>query len=189
MALAVVAAFGTSMDKTDAFILSNGRFAVDHRYVVRANSRVCLNEAPKSSNLQDLSMSDLIPFSGVTYDLGNVSNDGPFAWMVTYLNLIGFKEGNTLVGAMPTSPTKKLSDEEALAMREKATEELTNIGPEERERRAKLGKILLVVAAGYAAISAIFLDDGSITGHLAKFAVVAPLFFGRGFQLSAESGL
>jgi hypothetical protein len=109
--------------------------------------------------------------------------------MVTYLNLIGFKEGNTLVGVVPTSPTEKLSDEEALALRKKATEELTNIGPEERERRAKLGKILLLDAAGYAAFSAIFLDDGSITGHLAKFAVVAPLFFGRGFQLSAESGL
>ena len=41
----------------------------------------------------------------------------------------------------------------------------------------------------YAVVSALFLDDGTIVGRLARFAIVLPLFLTRGYKLSAQTGL
>jgi len=140
------------------------------------------------------SVDELIPFNGKIYKFANVVNDGPFSWMVPYLSLIGFKEGNTLVNAIPTKTSSSgdtVIDKETLdALRIKAAEEFTNISPEERQRRNDSGTIAYYITALYAAYSAIILDDGfGLEGHLYKFLVVLPLFMARGLKLSAQYGL
>mmetsp|Transcript_12604 Transcript_12604/g.19533 ORF Transcript_12604/g.19533 Transcript_12604/m.19533 type:complete len:239 (-) Transcript_12604:39-755(-) len=139
------------------------------------------------------SVEDLIPFNGKTYKFTNMVNDGPFSWMVPYLNIIGFQEGKTLVNAIPTIPTQagNISEEEAVELRRKAAEDFTNIGEEERQRRGDSATIAYYVTALYAAYSALVLDDGygDLDGHLYKFLAVLPLFFARGLQLSSQQGL
>ena len=113
--------------------------------------------------------------------------------MVTYVDLFGYRPGKTLVGAIPqdtsNSISSKLTPEEIQKRAEDAERDLTNISPEERERRAAGAEIALKVAGGYAIVSSLLLDDGSFGGHLARFAVLLPLFFWRGYDLSAQSGL
>lgn len=148
----------------------------------------------KSRGLLDsVSIGDFqLPFSAASFEVSNgMVNDGPFAWMTPYLGLFGYKEGNTLVGAVPqgASSSSNLSGEEVAERRRLADEELTNISPEERERRADSADVLLRVSAAYAAYSSLILDDGSIGGHLSRFAILPLLFFYRGLDLSAKSGL
>ena len=112
--------------------------------------------------------------------------------MVTYVDLFGYRPGKTLVGAIPqdsSMSSPKLTPEEIQQRAEEAERDLTNISPEERERRAAGAEIALKVAGGYAIVSSLLLDDGSLGGHLARFAVLLPLFFWRGYSLSAQSGL
>ena len=112
--------------------------------------------------------------------------------MVTHVDLFGYRPGKTLVGAIPldsSMSSPKLTPEEKQKRAEDAERDLTNISPEERERRAAGAEIALKVAGVYAIVSSLLLDDGSFGGHLARFPVLLPLVFWRGYSLSAQSGL
>ena len=137
------------------------------------------------------------PFAETSVQLENgLVNDGKFGWMVPYLDLFGFRNGKSLVGAIPTDPqaspdydTLKLTQKEISERRAAAERELTNISPEERERRAEVAQVALKVCGAYAIFSSLILDDGDISGHFARFLVILPLFVYRGYDLSAKSGL
>ena len=151
--------------------------------------------SPSSSSLGgNFAFEDFqLPFTPAKVSLENgLKNDGPFAWMVPYVDLFGYRKGKTLVGAIPQdseSSSATLSEEEKAARRAQAEEELTNISPEERERRAQSATVALQAAGAYAALSSLILDDGSFVGHLYRFAVLPFLLAWRGFDLSAKSGL
>ena len=137
------------------------------------------------------------PFAETSVQLENgLVNDGPFAWMVPYLALFGFRNGKSLVGAIPTDPqaspdydTLKLTQKEISERSAAAERDLTNISPEERERRAEVAQVALKVCSAYAIFSSLILDNGNISGHFARFLVILPLFVYRGYDLSAKSGL
>jgi len=118
-------------------------------------------------------------------------NDGPFSLMQPFLPLFGFSEGRTTYfgPGIEVKESDYPSEEEQQARREKAKEEMMNIGQEERDRRRLGGEIAYKAAISYAIVSSLILDDGSFSGHLARFAVVLPLFFASGYTKSAESGL
>lgn len=137
------------------------------------------------------------PFAQTSVQLeSGLKNDGPFAWMTPYVDLFGYRPGKSLVGAIPTdikaSPdygTLKLTQEEISDRRVAAERDLTNISPEERQRRAEVAQVALKVCGVYAIFSSLILDDGGVGGHFARFAVILPLFAYRGYDLSAKSGL
>ena len=120
-------------------------------------------------------------------------NDGMFSWMIPYLGMIGMNDGRTLKYGFLTSDADEKqqlsSPEEAAAARRQAISKMTNIGTEERQRRDQAGDVMIPLTAAYAVFSSLLLDDGSINGHLARFAIVLPLFLSRGYKLSAEVGL
>lgn len=127
-----------------------------------------------------------------SFQQGEFVNDGLFSWMQPYLNLYGMTEGKMLKYGIPfdVDDSQKLrSSTEAEALRQKSIDNFTNIGMEERQRRAGGAVVAAKLAAVYAVSSSLFLDDGSLDGHLARFAVVLPLFFARGYKLSADTGL
>ena len=101
-------------------------------------------------------------------------NNGPFSFMEPFLDIIGFKEGRKMYFAapLPVDPSNAPSNEEALSLRREATENLMNIGIDERERRREGGNVSFAVAAAYAAYATIVLDDGGVGGHFARLAVV-----------------
>jgi len=111
--------------------------------------------------------------------------------MQPVLPLIGFQEGKTTFygPAVQVKESDYPSEEEQDARRIKAKEEMTNIGQDERDRRRYAGEIAYKVTIAYALLSSLFLDDGSFSGHLVRFAVVLPLFFAAGYTKSADSGL
>lgn len=111
--------------------------------------------------------------------------------MQPVLPLIGFQEGKTTFygPAVQVKESDYPSEEEQDARRIKAKEEMTNIGQDERDRRRYAGEIAYKVTIAYALLSSLFLDDGSFSGHMARFAVVLPLFFAAGYTKSADSGL
>ena len=137
------------------------------------------------------------PFAQTSIQLENgLVNNGKFAWMAPYLDLFGFRNGKSLVGAIPTDPqaspdydTLKLTQKEISERRAAAERDLTNISPEERERRAEVAQVALKVCGGYAIFSSLILDNGDVGGHFARFLVILPLFVYRGYDLSAKSGL
>lgn len=137
------------------------------------------------------------PFAKTSVTLSNgLENDGPFAWMAPYVDLFGYRQGKSLVGAIPTdikaSPdydTLKLTQEQISERRAAAERDLTNISPEERERRAEVAQVALKVCGAYAIFSSLILDGGDAGGHFARFLVLLPLFAWRGYDLSAKSGL
>ncbi len=118
-------------------------------------------------------------------------NDGLFFFMQPFLSVIGFREGrSTFYG--PTIEVKASdypSDEEQAARREEAKATMTNINQDERDRRRYGGGIAYKIAIAYALVSSLFLDDGSLSGSLARFGIVLPLFFGVGYTMSADKGL
>jgi hypothetical protein len=120
-------------------------------------------------------------------------NDGPFSWMIPYLGMMGMEDGKVLTyGVLTSEPDtnqQSVSPEEATAAREEAMQQMMNIGVEERRRRDQVGDIMIPLTAAYAVLSALIFDDGGITGHLARFAIVVPLFLARGYKVSAETGL
>lgn len=195
LSVAVIAAMaGANVSVSSAFALCSRAFVARHPDQRKTTDR---HFQPSQLGTTDVDRNDdpdttpIIPFTpGVSFDFDNVTNDGLFAWMVPYLNIIGYKRGNTLVGGMPTKTmTSSMSKEEISAIKKEALETMTNIGPAERERRSSLGRSFLVAAALYAATSALFLDDGSLLGHLTRFAVLPLLFAGRGLQTSGNTGL
>ena len=118
-------------------------------------------------------------------------NDGPFAWMQPFLNTLGFVEGSTLKGAVPTKSDGKdrVSEAEASDRRKEAADNLQNIGQDERDRRDRIGNIMLVVSAMYTVWASLIADDGGLTGHALRALLALPLFFATGFKLSAQEGL
>lgn len=69
-----------------------------------------------------------------------------------------------------------------------AAEQMVSMGEDERKRLDEVGNILLGVAATYAILASLFLDDGGLVGHLARFAVILPFSFGYGYKMSAKDG-
>jgi len=118
-------------------------------------------------------------------------NDGPFFFMQPFLSILGFQEGRT-TNYGPTIAVKESdvpTEEEQQRRREQAKSDMTNIGLDERDRRKYAGEIATKVSIGYAIFSSLFLDDGTIHGSLARFAVILPLFLSVGFTKSSEKGL
>jgi len=131
-----------------------------------------------------------IPFiTGKSIEFENMKNDGIYSWMYPYMNLLGFKSGNTLVGAVAQEATAEFSAVEMEALRQKAAEEMANISDDERARRGEMSNVCYAASAVYAAVSGILLDDGLFTGHLIRFAIFLPLVTARGLQISANRGL
>lgn len=121
-------------------------------------------------------------------------NEGPFAWMLPYMDVIGFKEGRTLYGAIPmqqqnASMNGGFSEQEAAERRRVAEENLQNIGDEERARRDQIGNIMALVSAVYVSWASLIADDGGWNGHVLRFLLVIPLVFAVGFKKSAQQGL
>lgn len=119
-------------------------------------------------------------------------NDGPLAWMTTYLDKFGLKEGKSVfLGALSVDvdESKRKPEEEASALRQKSAEDLTNIGMDERDRRDKAGNVMWAVSAAYVAWASLIADDGGLSGHFLRFLSVIPLFLAVGYKLSAETGL
>ena len=101
-------------------------------------------------------------------------NDGFFSWMQPFLNNFGYVEGKSVYLGGPGSIVEKSnfpSTEEQEILRNEARENMMNIGMEERERRRDAGQVAYKVVIGYAIFSSLFLDDGSIGGHLARFTI------------------
>ena len=131
---------------------------------------------------------------GTTEVEKSFSNDGPFSWMSPYLGVFGYEEGKSSVYAIPVPVSLESSKDtptaEEIADRQKeAREKMFNIGPEERERRGEAAKIFRAVTIAYAIYASLVIDQGDVIGHLARFAIILPLFFTIGFQRSAEEGL
>lgn len=119
-------------------------------------------------------------------------NSGPLAWMGTYLDGLGIEEGKAVYFgpiAVDVDESKRVSDSEASARREKAARELTNIGEEERRRRNQAGDVMAVLSAVYVAWATILGDDGGFSGHVLRMLSVFPVFLAVGYKLSAQSGL
>jgi hypothetical protein len=119
-------------------------------------------------------------------------NEGLFAWMGQYLSLAGLKEGKGIMyGAFPVDvdESKRPTTDETEKLRQKAAEDLINIGPEERKRRDEAGTVMLGLAAVYIAWASLIADDGGITGNLLRFFSILPLFLGIGYKRSAATGL
>lgn len=119
------------------------------------------------------------------------ANDGLFSWMQPYLDLFGFVEGNKVYygPGVAVDESQFPSKEEQQKLRQEAEENMMNIGMEERERRRQAGNIAYKIVFAYAILSSIFLDDGTISGNLARFAIAMPLFFATGYTKSADTGL
>ena len=133
----------------------------------------------------------LIPFTKKSIEVQDgIVNEGPYSWLAPYLNLGGYRAGNTLIAGVGTKDVKSnYSEQEKEERRKKAAEEMINISDEERNRRSELSVKLYQAAIIYAALSSVLLDDGSFGGHLYRFAIVLPITAAYSLQLSAERGL
>lgn len=118
-------------------------------------------------------------------------NDGSFSWMIPFLGIIGYTEGKSSVYAIPMANTNAftLNEEEIVKRQKEAAENMNNISPEERERRAQAAEICRYGTIAYAIMVSMVLDQGDALGHLVRFGIVLPAFFSIGFQKSADLGL
>jgi hypothetical protein len=120
-------------------------------------------------------------------------NDGMFGWMIPYLGMMGMEDGKVLkYGLLAVEPDQENTNstrEEFEIARQEAVRQMTNIGKEERRRRDQVGDVLIPLTTFYAVFSSLFLDDGTLLGRLARFAIVIPLFFTFGYKVSAKTGL
>jgi hypothetical protein len=117
-------------------------------------------------------------------------NDGVFSFMEPYLDVIGFKQGRQIVGAIPQETTNVfMTEEEAQRRRLQAEMEMVNISMEERQRRKDIGKVAAYISALYISWATLIGDQGDIAGHLLRFASCMPLFFAWGFYVSGKQGL
>lgn len=119
-------------------------------------------------------------------------NDGPLAWMSTYLDLFGVKEGKSVyLGPFPTEvvDSKRLADSEASARRQQAAQELININDDERQRRDEAGTVMGALSAIYVVWATLIGDDGGLSGHFLRLLSAFPIFLAVGYKLSAKTGL
>jgi hypothetical protein len=113
-------------------------------------------------------------------------NNGPFSWMEGFMG--AFEEGKTMTLVAPLKDGV-VSEEQATKQRQEFTDNLQNIGMDERERRRKAGEIAAAVTAAYAIWASLIGDQGDLGGHLLRFLTIIPLFLTVGFKKSADSGL
>jgi hypothetical protein len=133
-----------------------------------------------------------IPQQEADTEKGAFVNDGPLAGLSPYLDKLGLKEGKSVfMGALAidVDESKRNSEEEASALRQKSAQDLTNIGMDERERRDKAGNVMWAVSAVYVAWASLIADDGGLSGHFLRFLSVIPLFLADGYKVSAKTGL
>ena len=188
------------LPRTDAFAPRGGCLGrVPYRQHLRnvrhmASSPVT-GEEPQGSETKSLESLPPPPSSQQQQQPAFV-NDGPFAWMQPFLDIIGFVPGNTMVGAVPINATasattsqNKLDETQWAARRQQATEALQNIGPAERERRDQVGNVFLVLSAVYATWASLLADHGGWTGHVLRALLSVPLTMAVGYKLSAQQGL
>ena len=119
-------------------------------------------------------------------------NDGMFSWMIPFMDMMGMVDGKVLkYGLLTTDPpeTSSWTPQDMAGLHNEAREKMTNIGIKERQRRDQIGNILIPLTVAYATLVCLFLDDGSLVGTLTRFGIVLPLFFARGYKLSAQTGL
>lgn len=119
-------------------------------------------------------------------------NGGLFSWMIPYLSMLGVEEGKrVLYGpiAVPVDPFTIPDEAEVTRRRKQAAIDLVNIGMEERNRRLMVGNAFTIISAIYVAWAALIADDGSLSGHILRFASAFPILFAVGFKLSAETGM
>jgi hypothetical protein len=160
--------------------------SVWHGSFVRRRNRVRCQSTPQ------LDSEPTIPQQEDVKEKGAFVNDGPLAWMTTYLDKFGLKEGKSVFfGALTidVDESKRSSEEEATALRQKSAQDLTNIGMDERDRRDKAGNVMWAVSAAYVGWASLIADDGGLSGHFLRFLSVIPLFLAVGYKLSAETGL
>lgn len=113
-------------------------------------------------------------------------NDGPFSFISNFMG--AWEDGKTMNLVVP-GEGKKLSEEEAAKQTKEFTDNLQNIGMDERERRRKAGDVMKIVTAIYVIWASLIGDNGDLAGHFIRFMAVVPLFFTVGLQKSAEKGL
>lgn len=145
------------------------------------------NVAEKKQAKEDDLFSDPPDLPGQGFE-----NKGPLAWMQMYLDMFGVKEGKSIAyGPIPVNidESKRPSSDVAEKLRNDATENLQNIGMNERQRRDNAANVMAVVTVVYATWSALFADHGEFGGHVLRFLTVIPLFFAYGYKLSAQTGL
>jgi len=121
-------------------------------------------------------------------------NNGPFAWLIPYMKVGGYKEGKALTYAIfakdvATEEDRLSTPEESKRIQAEAALDPYSIGPAERERRDQAGKVVLALAAVVAAYIALFNDNGDLTGHFNKLAAWPLFFIGVGLRGSAKTGL
>lgn len=132
----------------------------------------------------------VIPFTQVSVEYEGGVNNGLWSWMFPYMNIIGYKKGNTVVGGVPTKDkSTSFSEAEKELLRTKAKEELVNISDDERIRRGELASTFFLVSVIYGMLASIILDDGSFAGHLIRFAILVPLSLSYGLHLSNKEGV
>jgi hypothetical protein len=118
-------------------------------------------------------------------------NEGPLAWMSTFLDLFGMKEGKSLFFALPldVDEDKRASPQDAKQLKAAAAVDLVNISSEERARRGKAGSYMWALSSVYVLWASLVADNGDLLGHVLRLLAAFPVFFALGFQLSAETGL
>lgn len=123
-------------------------------------------------------------------------NDGRYFFMKTGLGF--YEEGMRVVNGIPTTTVtaNKSEDDnfveldEAARRRERATESVTNIDDDERQRRIDTGNAALTAAALYACVLSLFvLQNDDILGHVIRLSVFPLYSLGYGFRESGKAGL
>jgi hypothetical protein len=180
-------------------------FTMNNRLHTTITGRIrtsLLSQASQSSDDKETTNTEIVGRKQVTQEKlfidpielneSEFINNGPLAWMNTYLDLFGVREGKSMFyGPIPidVDDSKRVSEEEAAALRKNAAKNLENIGNDERQRRTFAGNIFAAVTAAYVVWAALVADNGAIEGHLLRFLSILPLFFTVGYKLSAETGL
>jgi hypothetical protein len=121
-------------------------------------------------------------------------NQGPFSFMEPYLDLLGFKPGRQIMGAIPQEAANSMlavpmTEQEAERRRRAAEMEMVNISDEERQRRLEIAKVAAFVSALYISWATLIADQGDMFGHFLRFAAFVPLVLAWGFYQSGKQGL
>lgn len=155
----------------------------------------------KSSNQQSaksqpnegmIEQAERTPLSSTSSNFALFQNDGPLAWMQDFLDLFGIKEGKGMAyGPIPVDveDSERVSPEVVAQRRQKATQDLVNIGPQERQRREVAGNVLACISAVYVVWATLFADHGDFGGHVLRLLAVIPIFLAVGYKESAKTGL
>lgn len=83
---------------------------------------------------------------------GTFVNDGPLAWTTDYLDTFGIQPGKSIYdgpSAFDVDKKQRLSTQDAAKQRNLATQRLTNISEQERDRRRLAGTIAVLACVGH----------------------------------------